>query len=488
MTRRREVFIVIGIIILALLLRLYQLTTPLADWHSFRQADTASVAREYVKNGIDLLHPRYHDLSNIQSGKDNPQGYRLVEFPLISGVVALSYPVFRSVFTGSDIHIWYRLISIIFSLISTVVLYYLASFLCGRRSGLLSAAIFAVLPYNVYYSRSIFPEIPLVTAYLCTLYAGLCFYKSQRMGWFIAMVVSGALSLLFKPTAIFMLVPLVVPALYAVKAQPRRLLVWLIGAVVIMVPLFAWRQWIASYPEGIPASNWLFNGNGIRLRPAWFRWLFYERLTKLILGFGGLVLFLSGIVALFTQIPKKLTFWFIISWLMGAFAYLVVFATGNVQHDYYQIPLLPLVSLLLGLGINYLLYQSKLPHYLTYSLTIISLLVMGGFSTQRILSYYHINNWAIVKAGRAVDKITEPSALVIAPYEGDTAFLYQTNRRGWPLGFDIDTKINQGADYYVTVKYDDEARQLEAEYQVLEKNDDYLIIKLIPKAELWGMP
>src|SRR5689334_19814520 len=76
------------ILIIATVMRLYRITNPLADWHSFRQADTASVTREYVKHGIDLLHPTYHDLSNIQSGKDNPKGYRMVEFPLVNAGTA----------------------------------------------------------------------------------------------------------------------------------------------------------------------------------------------------------------------------------------------------------------------------------------------------------------------------------------------------------------------------------------------------------------
>ena len=79
--------ILIFIILVAFLVRLYRIDNPIADWHSFRQADTASVTREYIENSIDLLRPRYHDLSNIQSGFDNPMGYRMVEFPFINGLI-----------------------------------------------------------------------------------------------------------------------------------------------------------------------------------------------------------------------------------------------------------------------------------------------------------------------------------------------------------------------------------------------------------------
>ncbi len=49
------------IAVLSFILRLYHITYPIADWFSWRQADTAAVARNYVKNGIDPLRPRYDD-------------------------------------------------------------------------------------------------------------------------------------------------------------------------------------------------------------------------------------------------------------------------------------------------------------------------------------------------------------------------------------------------------------------------------------------
>ena len=85
----REKILLGCILILAFILRLYRINNPVGDWHAFRQADTASVTREYVKApSIDLLRPQYHDLGNIQSGLDNLDGYRMVEFPLVNAVLA----------------------------------------------------------------------------------------------------------------------------------------------------------------------------------------------------------------------------------------------------------------------------------------------------------------------------------------------------------------------------------------------------------------
>jgi hypothetical protein len=84
----------------------------------------------------------------------------------------------------------------------------------------------------------------------------------------------------------------------------------------------------------------------------------------------------------------------------------------------------------------------------------------------------------MVEAGKAVDELVEPDALVIAPYGGDTAFLYQTNRRGWPIGGAIEEKIAAGADYYVTTSLDEEAKNLLLKHENFAQNEDFLIIDL----------
>lgn len=461
------------IVILALVLRLYNLSTPLADWHSWRQADTASVAREYVKNGLDLLHPQYHDLSNIPSGKDNLLGYRMVEFPLVNALVAESFKLF-AISSVWPIHVWYRFSSVIFSLGSLICLYFLVKQLFNLKIAIYSTLFFAVIPYNIFYNRSIFPENALVFFSLLTLLLSVLIYRQSRWWLYILMGLSGAIALLLKPTAVFMLVPLFISAYYIIKRTPRALFYVIPVFLAILIPTLAWRRWITQFPEGIPASSWLLNSNGIRFRPAWFRWLLYERLIKLILGFTIFPLFITGLIKLFF-IKKGFTLYFILAWIVGMFTYLAVFATGNVHHDYYQIMTIPLVCLLLGLGIDFLFRLNiKWLTGLVFALIFIGLI----WSWSLVSGYYQINHGAIVKAGQAVDRLIPPGALVIAPYQGDTAFLYQTNRRGWPIGGEIEAKIKMGASHYVSVNFDDETNVLRQKYPVVAQTPEYIILQL----------
>ncbi len=475
-------FFLLGI---GLLTRLYKINTPLADWHSWRQADTASVTREYAKHDYPFLLSHYHDLSDIPNGLNNIEGYRMVEFPIVNYGVAQvlrQYPQLDLVTTS-------RLFSVGFSLVSLIALYSIVWQLSGKKLlAFLSTVVYAVLPYAVFYSRVILPEPAMMMTQLVSLSFFIAWISSVQKKntplktglFYLLSIVSFSLALLFKPMAIFIAPVFVVIAFWKFGLNAvKRWELWLFP-IVTLIPLWFWRQWIARYPSGIPASSWLFNGNGIRLRPAWWRWLFADRLGRLILGYWGILFFGLGIVA--REGKQKLSLFDAVSitWALSMFAYLVVIATGNVQHDYYQVMLVPLICILVGRGIWWMMTQ--LPKFasawVVYPTLILILFLMAQFSWYEVKGYYNINNPAIVKAGQVIDQITPPDAKVIAPYMGDTAFLFQTNRTGWPIGGRIEEKMSMGAKYYVTTAYDDEAKALEKKYTLLEKTPDYVIIEL----------
>jgi hypothetical protein len=469
----------LAILALAFALRLYHITNPVLDWHAFRQADTASVTREYVKHGVDLLRPKYQDHSNIQTGKDNPEGYRLVEFPLVNGFIA----VILRTFPHLSLVLVSRLVSVLFSLGAIVALYYLVRELSGKQLATWSALAMATLPYAVYYSRAILPEPALLVASLTSLVCFTYYIKKPSAWWASATWLSLALALLLKPFAIFL-----APVYLLIAWQKRGwkiVLSWDLAllAAAVVAPLLAWRHWISTFPTGIPASDWLFNGNGIRFRPAWFRWLFWERITKLILGGVGILFALANLL----QLPQlKTKQWWQQDWLIyagwwaGILAYFAVIASGNVQHDYYQVIALPIICITLARGL--LIFASALTKkFKSVSITTIAgiglALCCWGSWTQ-VGGYFNINHWEYVAAGKAVDELTPADALVIAPAFGDTLFLFQTNRTGWPIGFEIADKIAKGAQYYITTSYDDEARALEAEYATVKKTPEYLLLNL----------
>ena len=459
------------LLIIAGLVRLYRIGNPLLDWHAFRQADTASVTREYVKNGVDLLRPTYHDHSNIQSGQDNPEGYRMVEFPLVNVLLA---SILRT-FPALGLTLISRLASVAASLGTLVFLYRFTINVTGEQKiAWLAGLFYALLPYSIYYSRVVLPEPFLLLFSMGSLYWLTEALQQKKLitswQWW-ASAVSLGLAFLLKPFVSF-LAPLFLAVIWQARKKHSFLNPWwLLYGLLAIGPLWWWRAWIEQFPSGIPASDWLFNSNGIRFRPAWFRWLFFERFTKLILGFTGVLLAAPALI--WSRNKTKQIIW---SWSLGLLAYLSIIATGNVQHDYYQVIFVPLISFVLGAGFWHAWQKYQQP-VMKVGLAILAALMLV-LSWRQIAGYFNVNHWEYVEAGQAVDRLTPTDAKIIAPAFGDTMFLFQTNRTGWPIGFEIADKISKGADYYVTTSYDDEARELEEQYQVIEKTDLYLLIKL----------
>lgn len=468
------------LLVFGFLVRLYKIDSPLADWHSWRQADTAAVARNFVKEGFDLLHPRFDDLSNVASGKDNPQGWRFVEFPIYN---AFHAGLFQFLNLGKNnllsFEVAGRLVTIFSSLAAGIFLYLIGKEILDEWLGILALGFYLFLPFNIFYSRVILPDQTMIMFTLGSIYFLLRWKKEVNLKkqkttiLFLGSLLMSILAILTKPYCLFLLIPS-----WVVIFGKKYFLPLVIYGFFSLLPFGLWRWWMQKFPEGIPANQWLFNLGGIRFRPAWWRWLFAERLGKLILGYWGTIFLGLGIVFKGKKFSKEMLFY---SWLAGVFVYFAVFARGNVQHDYYQVMIIPVVAVFLAKGIYFLLINPFENFYrlLAWGMAIGILLFTLGFSWYEIRGYYQINHPEIVGAGRLADKILPFGAKVIAPYNGDTAFLYQTNRKGWPVVSESLLSLkNKGATHYISVNFDELTLKLMADCPVLEKSPRWVIIDL----------
>jgi hypothetical protein len=299
-------------------------------------------------------------------------------------------------------------------------------------------------------------------------------------------------ALLVKPTAVFFFLPIFYLLLKKFGLSIKFFFYLAIVTILPLIPFILWRKWISQFPEGIPAYQWLLNGDGIRFKGAFFYWLFADRLTRMMLGYWGVSLFLMG----FLDKNKKEGLLFKI-WIFAMFLYVAIFATGNVRHDYYQIITMPIIVIFFAKGASFILKKADnlFQKFQTLLLIILIIIFSFMFSWYHIRDFYNINHPEIVEAGSVVERKTHNKALVIAPYNGDTAFLYQTKRSGWPIvQGSIDELIQKGADYYVSVQFDELTQNLIKEatlpdeskriYKLVDLTDKYVIIQLVPDKNL----
>lgn len=477
--------IIIVLLVLGFTVRLYKINNPVADWHSFRQVDTLSVTKNLLENKTDVLHPTYHDFSNLQSGKENPQGYRMVEFPIYNLASIGVYKLTHLFYPQISIEVASRLTSIIFSILSALFIF-LICFKITREftPSLFAMSVFLFLPFSIYYSRTTLPESMAVFFMLLTLYL---FNKNIFLSG-----LSFCLGILIKPYIGFIIFPI----LLVLAFKKFNILKLLSFSLISLLPFILWRHWIQQYPEGIPYSAWLFNNNpkpifpqwfkGYNLtfinhltafRPSWFRWLFYERIIFLISGIFGLIPLFLGF-AYKKRLAQKAT----LSLFLGIIFYFIIVAQGNIRHDYYQILIIPSLSIILGFGYFYISQFIFTKKYISIITTMLIFGLSIFVSLIQIKEYYKINNPIIIEAGQKTNSILPQNSLIIAPYNGDTTFLYQTNHSGWPIEIynipEIKKQHPNNNLYLVSVSNDKYTNDIKQKYQTLFNNDKFIILDL----------
>ncbi len=466
------------IILTSLFVRLYKINTPLADFHSWRQADTAAVARNYVRDGINLTRPTYDDLSNIQSGQENPQGLRMVEFPLYNAAIAVVAP-----YVPAPIEQVGRGISILCSLLVLISIYILLREEIDGITALIGAALYGILPFSIFFSRVVLPETPALAAVFVSLVC-LQAYASKKKNahlWYALSIISMAIALLIKPTTIFFLIA---SGFLFIRRHTWKLFQsWqpYIFVIATIAPLAWWRTYIAQFPEAIPASDWLITsintGNGLQrifFRPSFFRWIFYERLNNIILGGMLFPFFIIG------AISRQKTY-FIYSILISALAYVFVFQGGNVQHEYYQTLILPACAMACAWGIRSLFGLHLKQIYLIPTIgAIVACTGLALFvSYERVKTYYNYPE-ELVQIASVIDSVTTHDDHIVTDTLGDTTLLYLADRRGAPAVFqDLGELKKKGYRYFVT-QNGDVIKQIKSEevFDVVFESNKFAIFRL----------
>ncbi|MDO8487544.1 MAG: glycosyltransferase family 39 protein [Candidatus Curtissbacteria bacterium] len=470
--RRKDLLILLLILSLAFILRLYKINRPIGDWHSWRQADTAAVARNFIKEGFNPFIPKYDDMSSQTNGLDNPNRYRFVEFPIYNSLIAAVWS-----FTGVNVT-YARLVTVVISLGSTFLLYLLVRKFSGKIVAVLAAFFFATIPYNVFYSSAILPG-PLMVFALLGLYLSFAKWMDNDSNWFwvLSSILFANIAILTWPVALFFMVPILYLAFDKYGFQVFKKTPLYLFALLSLVPFIAWRIWETRFPEGIPNWNFLINEGNIRFKGAFFRWLVVERMGKLILTVGGFFLFILGILK--KPGREKL---FYLSLLASVLLYFSVFASGNVRHDYYQVPAIPVFAIFMALGTKALfkLPRESFNRFIGPLVAVSAILAIFAFGFYEVQGYWWVNKPQIVEAGKAVDRLLPKDATVVAPYNGDTAFLYQTNRYGYPItDRSLEKFIDQGTKYLVSVDPNDAGIQnLAAHCKVVDQTKDYVIVEM----------
>lgn len=483
--KRRLIF---AILLLALVVRLYHIDFPLAGWHSWRQADTAAMARNFYENGFDLLHPQ------IDWG-GNSSGVVESEFPAYPFLVSLVYAVFGMNDT------WGRLLSVIFSLATIYGLYLLVRKYVSNSVALWSAFIYAIIPLSIYYSRAFMPESAMLMCSILGIYWFSRWLDEGNVRHFLLSCLAISLAVLLKIPTLYLGLPLLYLAWVRFgKSTFRTRILWLYAFLVLLpVALWYYHAHQLFLQSGLTYGIWGFGtdkwGNfDIILTPKFYNDIFFKSIAERHLTYAGFIPFLIGLFIKRTTRGERL-FDF---WLTAVLIYFLIVAKGNQVHEYYQLPfILPAVVFVGKAFAKHLpldslrtsLTSKPLPSLLL-SLCLVGVLVLSYLRYDRFMNSETFDS-SLFRLAAAVQEVTPKQDLVIAVSEYNPIVLYRCHRKGWNSSVDqldsafVNVRRTAGAKYVIgeTPLFDTPEREkrlqwLLENHEILAKGKDYFVIAL----------
>ncbi|GAB4580920.1 MAG: hypothetical protein Fur0022_36640 [Anaerolineales bacterium] len=352
--------------LLTLGIRLYDLTDPPFDFHATRQFRSAVIARGIYYAWLPSA-PEVQRARAVQQWNNE----RPLEPPIMEGLAALTYHL-----PGGEALWKARLLASVFWEAGGLALFALTREVTSHRAAWLSSLIYLFLPYGILASRSFQPDPLMVMMTLLALWRVLRWH--QRRTWQNA-VWAGSLAgiaILIKAVAVFPLGCVVLGLLFF-DADWKQLLrtpqTWMAGVLALGpgAAYYLYGLFIAGFLQGQASQSFLPH--------LWFTPDYYLRWAKLAANVvGGFVILLGGVGIFFWQ--SKTGRVIALSWGVGYVVYGLAFPYHIITHDYYHLPLIPLISFslapLVARGIQWLQTRS---HFLQLGLV---LLVFGWVSFQ----------------------------------------------------------------------------------------------------------
>lgn len=350
------------VIAFGVVLRLSHVTDPyLADFHAWRQADTAAFAHGFLIDSIDPFDPSI-DRYPCEHRRE-PFGRVESEWPGVQWLSALPLAAFGVSYPPA----WYlRLVSIGFFVLTAFYLAALVRRVDGNRTtATLSVLAFASFPLSIFFTRTVQPDGPALCFAVALLFhldrwldpalaadAPPEIQRRARIAHGIASSVMASLALLTKVSNAFM----GLPAIYVIVRRRgwlgalRDPWLWAWG-VSALLPVGLWYQHARSFAWsfGIWADRGAskFTDAAFASDPEVWKRLGQREVYE-ILTWGGLFLLLVGV----SRIRRAPSARVAAIWLLAVIVFVLATLRGNNRHIYYQLPLVLPAGILVAHGMR----------------------------------------------------------------------------------------------------------------------------------------
>ncbi len=328
--RPRLAFLAVaGLLILGFGLRMINLTNPPLD-RAERQLRGAIIAR-----GMYYQMQPNADPAKRQAAIVMWRSLEVFEPPIFERLMAVSYLI-----VGSEVLWLSRVYASLAWILGGLALYALARRMTSTSGGLFALAFYLILPTAVPISRTFQPDPLMVMGMIVAAYAAYRWAETPSWRWAVLTGIGAGLAVLLKgfaalPTGV-MLVG-VVGSGFGFRRGLRDRQVWLVAALSVTIPASYYLLQTGGGVRGY-IGFWTVSLGRLLLSPR-----FYTGWVSVIGSLMDLTAFFASLVGLvlLTRVGRALA----LGLLIGYLVYGVLVPWQISTHDYYTLPLVPIVAL-----------------------------------------------------------------------------------------------------------------------------------------------
>jgi hypothetical protein len=486
---RATLVAILLIFLVGLGVRFIQLSDPPLEFHAARQLHSMFIARGMFYQIMPDAPAWQRDMAVSQQQQEG-----LIEPQINERLTSWLYRLAGE----ADLRIP-RLLAIFFWSLGGLGLFFLTRDLTDANGGVIALTFYLTVSYSVMASRSFMPE-PLLIAAIIWAWWGMVRW-SRNPDWKRA-VIAGLLAgfaIFVKSTAVFFIGGAWIGLLLCgigLRAAVKNRQVWLMALLTVLP--YALYHVYAVYITGLMSSQF-----GLRFFPAMWRdlknYYAWQDMIDYVVGFEWLLVALAGYFLLRDRFARGL----LLGSLAGYGLYGMTFIYYTTTHDYYHLPLVPMVAV--GLGSAAALLFSRLTVKRPWAGWVFAILLLIPVVMNLMKANVKLKErdfQADVALAQEAGALFQPSDKVVsmAPYYSSTLRYWGwVNSTNWPSNADFNLRslagteydikalfdeTTSGMDYFLVMNFDEFAAQpelkaiLQDSFTVVKQTSDYILFDL----------
>ncbi len=366
-TRAVRIFLVLILILLGFGIRMVDLNDPPLDFAATRQLHSLVLARGYYYS-LDIPATRSLPAAQREIGIQAAENEVMVEPPILEWVTAFIYALL-----GQENFQIPRILTSVFWVLGGIPLYLLMRRITTTNGAVFTLAFYELLPFGVFASRSFQPDPVMVSLILFALFFQYNWMREPTYkNALLAAFVTGLAVIIKAPAVFFAGIPFIgFVLLDGFKPALRNRQVYLMAAISI-IPTAAYFLYSATLGNNAPS---LFNSRffpSLFGQPKWY--LGWFMMARSVVGYIPLFL---AVLAFFLLTRREHQVLYSCLWL-GYALQGISFAYHITTHDYYHLPLVPIVAM--GCGMFFSICMEKfqsMPLKRTAQVVIILILLLA---------------------------------------------------------------------------------------------------------------